>query len=194
MAAHQHTAWASGSRKAPPSGRRKKQQNPWTRGKQRINRHLNHHPGQALGVMIVLGIISTLCLVLGLFAENLLYFLATGLSALATVAAARTAHLAKQRAEASTRIPKPPKPPRQPTTPPNTPTPPPAGGKEGPPPRMLCTNTRKPVGPNAPPEKACRCSRRGHVVTREGFDRFGGPYGRPLAPTRQKPSGEESRA
>jgi hypothetical protein len=173
-------------RKPPSSGRRKKKQNPWTRGKQRINRHLNNHPGQALGVMIVLGIVSTLCLVLGLVAENLLYFLATGLSALATVAAARTAHLAKQRQEASTRIPKPPKPPRQPTpTPPNTPTPPPAGGQEVPPPKMQCTNTRKPVGPNAPPEKACRCSRRGHVVTREGFDRFGGPYGRPLAPSKK---------
>lgn len=165
MAAHQHTQWASGARKPPPSGRRKKPQTPWTRAKRKAKRHLDHHPGAALVVMIVLGALALACMALGLVLENVLYFLAMGLSALGTVAAARTRHLAEQRQQA-----RPPKVRPERYAPPPKPKPsgeqPPAGGP------VKCTETQKSI-------EECDCATR-HVATAKGVDQFGLPLGSPI--------------
>lgn len=170
MPAHQHTAWASGSRKAPPSGRRRKPQTPWTRTKRKVKRHFDHHPGQALAAMILLGLVAIICLIIGLFAENLLYFLAAGLSSLGAVAAARTQHLAQQRQEQSTRIPKPPR-----TRPAGGEKPPTETSSEQRSDVVTCTRTGKQVWP----KDDCPCPEK-HVTSAKGVKWFGLPLGSPI--------------
>lgn len=183
MAAHQHTQWASGSRKPPPSGRRRKKVTPWTRLKRKTARHLQHHPGQALAVTIALGAIALACLVLGLFAENLLYYLSMSLTALGAVAANRTRYLSEQRQQA-----RPPKVRPERYAPPPPKPQPEQQPSDGP---VKCTETGKPIGIEAG-ENRCTCARQ-HVATacsgspacrKCGRCKFGLPLG---APIRRKP-------
>jgi len=160
--------WASGQRKPPPSGRRTKKQTPWTRLKRKAKRKLDHHPGLSLAAMILLGLVAIVAMILGLLAENLLFFLASGLTTLGAVAAARTQHLARQRQEQSTRIPKPPKTPRA-----QGPQPEPQGRQTSS--VVVCTKTGKQVSP----KDECPCPER-HVTSERGERWYGLPLGSPI--------------
>lgn len=151
------------------------------RMRKRSKRYLDHHPGVALLAMIALGLVSILCLITGILAENLLYMLASGVSTLGAVASARTMHLAQQRRAArqrdSARRPKvtvqQPKQPRPAGTRASGEERPRRGAAPPPPDVIKCTETGKSTDD-------CKCRTAGHVVSTAGYEKYGGPYGRPL--------------
>lgn len=138
---------------------------------------LRRHPALGVALSIALAVLGVLMLIVGLFAENALYFLATALSGLGSLAVARARHLERQRQQqqAARRptVSKPAAPPRA-----EQPTPPPADQAQGG--VVCCTETGKPISD-------CGCASR-HVATAEGAGRYGRPIGSPMG-RRTKPAG-----
>lgn len=159
--------------------RKRKKATPWTQTKRKAKRALDRHPGLSLAAMILFGLLAIVCLMIGLIAENLLYFLAMGLSSLGAVAAARTKHLAEQRQAQSTRTAKKPRAPR-----PSATAPPPEQKPSGP---VTCTKTGKQVHPEPEREEdRCPCPQR-HVISEKGVRRYGLPLGSPITVRTKEP-------
>jgi hypothetical protein len=168
--AHQQTPWASGKRRPPP------RKQPWAKRVQKgFAKALRKYPLLGLVLQIGFAVLAVVLLVTGLLLENVLFFLATTLSALGGVATRRAVFLEQERqmrsggpkvapASSGTRRPSP-----KPTGPA---PPPPADGV------VLCTESKKPT-------KDCDCATR-HITTAAKSRQFGRPVGTPYG-RRNKP-------
>lgn len=139
---------------------------------------LRRHPALGVVLSIALAVAGVLALTIGLLAENALYFLATALSGLGSLAVARARLLERQRQQQQAA--------RRPTVskPAARPHPgrPPAAEPEQPQGGVVrCTETGTPIGD-------CDCASR-HVATAEGAGRYGRPVGSPMGRRTKPPAG-----
>lgn len=131
-------------------------------------RTLRRHPSVGVLASVLLAVLAVVLLLGGLLAENVLYFLASSLSALGTVAITRARLLEQRRQEqrrANRPTVSPPTRPREEPKPSDSPPPPSSG-------LVLCTETQRPIAD-------CGCASR-HVATPEGAKRYGLPVGSPM--------------
>lgn len=155
------TPWATGNRRKPP---------PWTKRVQRgFRRQLRKRPMLGLILQIVFAVLAVVLLVTGLLLENVLFFLATTLSALGGVATRRAIHLEQERQKRSSpKVTMPPPSARQRRSAPKTSPADSAPSANG---AVLCTETKKPT-------KDCDCASR-HITTAAKSQQFGRPIGSP---------------
>jgi len=161
--------WASGKRR--PSTRKQ----PWTKRAQKgFGKALRRHPLLGLVLQIAFAVLAVVLLVTGLLLENVLFFLATTLSALGALATRRAVVLEQERQKRSG--------PKVTMPPPSSRSSKPKPGSAAPPPPangvVLCTESRKPT-------KECDCASR-HITTEAKSRQFGRPIGTPYG-RRNKP-------
>lgn len=136
---------------------------------------LRRHPALGVVLSIALAVVGVLALTIGLLAENALYFLATALSGLGSLAVARARLLERQRQQQQAA--------RRPTVskPAARPHPgrPPAAEPEQPAGPVRCTETGKLAA-------ECGCASR-HVTSSDGVTFFGRPLGTPLGRRNKTP-------
>jgi hypothetical protein len=136
-------------------------------------RALRRHPALGMVLSIALAVVGVVMLGVGLLAENLLYYLATALSGLGSVAVARARHLERQRQQQTAARrpnvaqPRPQRPPGTTGSTGSTSADAPAASGV-----VVCTETGNPI-------TECGCATR-HVATAEGARRFGRPVGSPM--------------
>jgi hypothetical protein len=176
MATHQGP-WASGRRRAPQKSPIRRRVDGIKKG---FGRAMRKHPWIGLLLQIVFAVLAVALLVTGLLLENVLFFLATTMSALGGVATRRAIFLEqeRQRQQSGPKVSRP----RPAGSGPRTSTPK-AGGAAPPPSAggvVKCTETGKPI-------KDCGCSSR-HVATPEGAQTYGKPVGSPIGRKNKKQS------
>lgn len=172
----QQAPWQSGRRR--PQSRKTTR---WKRVQRSVGKTLRKHPMLGLVVQIAFAVLAVVLLVTGLLLENVLFFLATTLSALGGVATRRAIFLEQERQrQASPKVTPPPADrPR-----PRKTTSKPAGGATPPPKSdgvLRCTETKQPLAG----DNKCTCASR-HITTEKKAQQFGRPVGSPYG-RRNKP-------
>lgn len=172
--AHQQMPWASEKRRPPP------RKQPWAKRVQKgFGKALRKYPLLGLLLQIGFAVLAVVLLVTGLLLENVLFFLATTLSALGGVATRRAVFLEQERQRKNTG-------PKVTMPAPSSRTSKPKAGGTSPPPAaagaVKCTDTGKPIS-------ECGCASR-HVATEDGAARYGKPIGTPIGrKTKQRSTG-----
>jgi hypothetical protein len=172
--ATQQGPWASGKRRPQP------RKQPWQKRVQRsVGKAVRKRPMLGLLVQIAFAAVAVALLITGLLLENVLFFLATTLSALGGVATRRAIHLEQERQKRGPKVTMPP-----PSSRPRGTAPKPGGAAPPPPTNgaVLCTETKKPT-------KDCDCASR-HITTQAKAQQFGRPIGSPYG-RRNKPSNSD---